>query len=179
MMNEKKHDLMNLFSLLAIVLTSINSLIANKNHFTPILIAFIYILVDTYIIYKYPNCVKSQKTILFHHIITLIFFTLPFSSPKESIFCILDLLVEINTLLLIIKKYCKNPLIKKAFNITWVFFRIILYPTLFIISIYKIPHYNQIFKIIAPLCQFILCIMNFKWTYDIFYKTKKNDHKQL
>jgi len=177
MIDQKIHNMINCISIPIIVMLTIFGLISQSSYLLHInvIYAFVYVIFDTCIILKYPFCVTGRNSLLFHHITTLIHLLYPVFGMQYLNIAAVALLVEINTLLLVIKKYYKHPMIKKMFYLTWVIFRLIGYPILFLFLMNGyISKDHDTMYLISTLAQFCLCILNYKWTIDILniYFTK-------
>ena len=161
----------------------------------------IYFIFDLLWIILKPESVKNPKIIIFHHIITLLSIMVPFyryyQCGKLMSIC---LTVEINTLLLTARRllvpynnyseYNKiiniiQSFISFNFYLSWIFIRLIMFPiialevykfwnqeylvTKYVVNIYSYPLISQTF----------LCLLNYKWTFDLIRTKLKNKDKSL
>ena len=105
----------------------------------------LYLFID--ILYFFFDCLPlkvSKKEIIFHHLITILLIIISFAHPYElkNITCI-TLLVEFNTLCVILKRY-KIPFTNFLFYITWIVQRLLMFPILsyfYINSCYYLENY--------------------------------------
>lgn len=153
-----------------------------------------YFVADLLWVIFVPQCVKSPSVIVQHHIATLLYLVIPFRFPNEDGWLMgACLSVEVNTWLLIARRVFNKQgfgptwvinlscvririkLISILFYITWVIIRCIIYPI-----ILKIMWNNwldlweetgamlwQRYSFALTL-QTIFCLLNIKWTYDLF-----------
>ena len=200
------HDVFNMLSLTIIVILDILYLIsATKIEYigTPELgvgseyifnifftVFGCYVLADTLWIIIKPNCVMSNiASIIFHHIATILYMTIPWVDPQFSWHMSVCLLVEINTILLTIRRNLKKEnlphrICELLFYISWIVLRLILYPCLIPFMIKEYYRYTLIqntwinIMLMAPIFQIILTSMGVKWTWDLgrkFLVSKKKE----
>jgi hypothetical protein len=157
-----------------------------------------YLLWDTLFVYIYPTCVMDDtstkekmakgknhaRNIIIHHLITLLYLSIPFFIPQFHWHTGVLLLVEINTLFLTIRRHLFNntlvyKIINALFYISWILFRLVIFPlfVFFITSEYfrysiEVNTYINIF-VIAPILQVMLTSLGFFWTYKLFFKAPK------
>ena len=155
------------------------------DYFWSLLVYFmIYILTDTYIIIKFPNCVKCPKIILGHHISTIISLTLPIFYENTRWAMGGLLLVEFNTWHLTLRRvklpYLLYLLNELLFYITWFTFRI-YYNLILMKSIFKYWLKTDTCCLgILCLIPNILLILNLKWSYSLIKNLiYKNDKTSL
>ncbi|KAL3794009.1 hypothetical protein ACHAWO_012413 [Cyclotella atomus] len=151
-----------------------------------------YFVADLIWVILVPKCVKSPGVIIQHHIATLLYLLFPYIYPKDAWLMGACLMVEINTWLLIARRVFNKQgftpwviglpqlfsirikLISVLFYITWITIRCFLYPVIMKIllqlwwnsyrqtsSLYS--HYT-----ICILLHSVFCVLNFKWTFDLF-----------
>lgn len=157
-----------------------------------------YFIVDTYMIIKSPTCVmvdpsndksqKHQQIVILHHIVSLagvIITVLPPNYHMRWYFGIL-MTVESNCIIQLIRRHSKQEslvyiIFNSLFYIFWIFYRLILFPTIFIVFIWEYNRYstslNSYFNylILAPLIQGIIVAFGFYWTYELFIKTLRSN----
>jgi len=164
-----------------------------------------YFVVDLLWVCIIPRCVRSPTTIIQHHLVTIVYIMLPLLYPEYQWCMGACLSVEINTWFLIARRVLNKvgvspwiidlpflfsvrvKLISISFYITWVSIRCIFYPVL-MFRFYDIwvqhsarhgTHFHLI-SFVLPI-QSVFCILNAKWTYDLFMskvrqiKSKKKD----
>lgn len=172
------HDYFNIISLPFIIITDWIYLI------NPYLLEFdllfylftIYMLVDLIWLLLKPKSVGSPGSIMFHHVISVSGWSIVYFQPRLTLIARLSLLVECNTWLNILKRYYKTDFIYKCFYVTWFLFRVILYPVLTYFLYNEMIFYYSIYgtffcsSSIGFLVGFLLCILNYKWTYDLIVR---------
>lgn len=149
-----------------------------------------YFFIDLSWVTLVPICVKSPGVIVKHHIVAIIYLSAPLYYTRYQCYMGPLLSVELNTWFLICRRlvhrsnYCPSgyakvsPIITTAvstlFYITWVAIRCYLYPHILV-------HFFYIWKeeieaegkylflelLFIPV-HTVLCILNLKWTYDLF-----------
>ena len=193
-----QHDIFNIVILTFITLLNFNYLIhatdisligtpylgANHTHlFHYFYYSFIaYLLADTLWISVIPkSTVTGPLPIVFHHILVLMLSYVPYEEPQFNWFMASSLLVEINTILLAIKRYLPiNSLQYNILNIifyaTWILMRLICFP---ILTWFYISEYHRVsaakgtyvsVAVLGPLVQGLVTILNYKWSYDMLHK---------
>lgn len=152
-----------------------------------------YFVADLIWVILVPKCVKSPGVIIQHHVATLLYLVFPYIYREDAWLMGACLIVEINTWLLIARRVFNKQgftpwvidlppfrsirvkLISILFYITWITIRCILYPAIMKILVqlwwaqYKKTSYmiyNHYTICIA--LHSVFCILNFKWTFDLF-----------
>lgn len=137
-----------------------------------------------------PICVKSPGVIVMHHIVAIIYLSAPVFFPRFRWLIGVVLSVELNTWFLICRRlvyrsnYCPSgyakvsPIITATvsafFYITWLVIRCYLYPNVLITFFHlwkKESEKRGIFlfwELIFVPVHAVLCVLNLKWTYDLF-----------
>merc|ERR1712110_497458 len=93
-----------------------------------------YIVIDLLWVATVPTCVKSPPTILVHHCLTLLYLGIPAFNPDTRYMMAVDLMFELNTWILIMRRQPVarqgffKPIISVSFYISWVVIRCIIYP---------------------------------------------------
>eukprot|EP00527_Entomoneis_sp_CCMP2396_P009868 CAMPEP_0198138036 /NCGR_PEP_ID=MMETSP1443-20131203/1474_1 /TAXON_ID=186043 /ORGANISM="Entomoneis sp., Strain CCMP2396" /LENGTH=262 /DNA_ID=CAMNT_0043799659 /DNA_START=130 /DNA_END=918 /DNA_ORIENTATION=+ len=143
---------------------------------------FTYFLVDLIWVSYIPHCVKSPRTIVQHHLVVIGYIVAPIVWAEYRWFMGALLTVEINTWFMILRRVVykrKIEMISDAvsfsFYLTWIVIRCFIYPAVFI-------HFLELAQIqiettgrfwhwpmIAIAVHFVLCCLNLKWSYDLFY----------
>ena len=193
------HDLFNIFAVFGIIVLDFRYLYHatewNKigtpdlgaDHLVmghTLLSAFsIYMLIDTIWIAVQPKCVLSNpKALIVHHIASFVFLSVPFIEKEFQWHGALTLFVEVNTLLLILRRQflpssLMYAILDYSFLATWIFLRLVVFPILVVFfayehSRYTIRHNGKWFNImlLAPILQLILTLLGLKWTYDMLIK---------
>ncbi len=130
----------------------------------------------------------ERNGILLHHLFTIIFCICPLIDNKFEKYLGVLLLVELNTFLIVLKRWLVKgslggQLCGGLFYLTWVSFRLIMFPVMIVVftkdyyaysSIHG-THYNMV--VIGPLMMTALTALGIKWTADLFLK--KVPHKNL
>lgn len=142
-----------------------------------------YFLADLIWVLSVPRCVKSPGVIVQHHLATLLYLIIPYRFPEDGWLMGACLSVELNTWLLIARRVFNKQgfvnfsflsirikIISILFYITWVSIRCFFYPL--IMKVLWNIWYNQFtfntHYTFALALHFIFCVLNFKWTYDLF-----------
>ena len=141
-----------------------------------------YITIDTLWILAQPKCVLSNPlTLIYHHIGAAAFLVIPYSIQQFQWHFALNLIVESNTLFLVLKRHTvSNSLVNKFLNFlfyaTWVLFRLVFYPIVSVFMFYEYSRYTkevgswQNLMLLAPTLQVILTSMGYMWTYELVSK---------
>lgn len=148
-----------------------------------------YIVLDTLIIYYYPNCVVSKpRDLLIHHGLTFIICLSPIIEKEFEWHAGLALTVEIQTVfltlnrLIVDKTKLINKIISVVFYMLFIAFRVFIFPMLTVY--YYITHQRYSIKcdtqfniaIIGVIGFSIITLMGFMWIYKFISKkqiTKK------
>jgi len=146
------------------------------------------LLVDTLWVLVFPKAVPSNpSSIIIHHFATILYCVIPFVDSQFSWHMAICLVVELNSLMLAIRRnLVKGTMLYRfcelSFFASWIALRLILYPILVIFMWFEYCRYREItgtwvnMMAAAPVFQFILTAMSIKWTYDlagkIFFKNK-------
>mmetsp|Transcript_34935 Transcript_34935/g.53573 ORF Transcript_34935/g.53573 Transcript_34935/m.53573 type:complete len:278 (+) Transcript_34935:243-1076(+) len=145
-----------------------------------------YFLVDTIFVWLQPECVKSPKTIIRHHLLAMSYISL--AAPSRFVpyrwFMGACLSVEVNTWFLIARRVVfkrsdmLHPIIVETvpvlFYVSWILIRCILYPSIFGVQLYLLKmEYDETGTIfhLPAICipmHFFLCALNLKWSYELF-----------
>mmetsp|Transcript_2876 Transcript_2876/g.5333 ORF Transcript_2876/g.5333 Transcript_2876/m.5333 type:complete len:315 (-) Transcript_2876:948-1892(-) len=151
-----------------------------------------YFVSDLIWVLLVPQCVKSPGVIIQHHLATLIYLIIPYRFPEDRWLMGACLSVELNTWLLIARRVFNKQgfgpwvinvsffsirikLISVLFYVTWFFIRCYIYPS--ILKVLWTLWFTQwkktgaIFNsqyVVALILHFIFCVLNFKWTFDLF-----------
>mmetsp|Transcript_2150 Transcript_2150/g.5146 ORF Transcript_2150/g.5146 Transcript_2150/m.5146 type:complete len:323 (-) Transcript_2150:38-1006(-) len=129
----ERHDTVNLFVLFFLGAGALAGMILNKAwlHTGLTYAGFIYILLDSLWMVLQPSIVKSPGMVVGHHIATLMVLADPLSEPRHRVYTSACLLVEINTLLLLLRRRLSyHAWVEWPFIITWIALRNIWYPML-------------------------------------------------
>jgi hypothetical protein len=151
-----------------------------------------YVTIDLVWVLLIPNCVKSPKAIINHHIAVLLYLIIPKMYPGFNFLLAILVSVEINTWFLIARRvfnkqgfkplFLKIPLVctveikflSICFYITWFAIRVVLYPYVYYIFYrmskgpflvrHGIPRWVLA---ISVMFHTGLCFLNSSWTYDL------------
>ena len=129
------HDDVNLVTLFILGFGAVAALALDKPqhpiHSLLTYSGFVYILLDSIWICSMPKIVKSPGMVGAHHFATLLVLLDPLLTPTHRVYTSACLLVEINTLLLLLRRKLSYAYVVEApFIITWVLLRNIWYPLL-------------------------------------------------
>jgi len=190
------HDYFNIAALAIVVFTcclnyDFPSLSYNGDYFYTMWAATLaYFFLDLTWVSLVPICVKSPGVIIKHHIVAMIYLSAPIYFPRYRWLMGSILSVELNTWFLICRRlvyrsnYCPSgytkvsPIITATvstfFYITWLAIRCYLYPRVLVIffqlwieEVNKTGKYFYWELLFIP-AHVVLCILNLKWTYDLF-----------
>lgn len=149
-----------------------------------------YFVIDLAWVVAIPKCIKSQSTIVQHHIGTMLYMLIPYYFPEYRWCMGACLSVEFNTWFLIARRVFNRQgfspwiidlsfvsirikLISLLFYTTWIGIRCILYPYLmtaffdiWIRHSAKVGTRWNLVVLCVPL-HAIFCLLNLKWTYDL------------
>lgn len=189
------HDYFNLVALPFIVISGVMnhdfpSAAYNGNYFWLMwATTLIYFFLDLAWVVKVPSCVKSPGVIVKHHIVAMFYLCAPIAYPDYRWMMSAILSVELNTWFLICRRIvyrshysrCYAPinpiitnLVSALFYVTWILIRCFLYPYVLVVfgymyrdAVVETGHYffrETIFIFVHV----ALCILNLKWTKDLF-----------
>lgn len=176
------HDIFNLIALPLICMANVHFLYVNDSHSAYLLNFFafvVYLVLDTFWVIVVPKCVASPTTILAHHAITLLGWSLPIIFPSSGLeaWCSKGLLVEFNTFLLIARRnLLPSTIINFAFYFTWITLRLIFYPFqgyLFFTQRFIVNQDRGAWGFLLLMCA--LNMLNLQWSYNLFFKLNKHD----
>mmetsp|Transcript_45196 Transcript_45196/g.96158 ORF Transcript_45196/g.96158 Transcript_45196/m.96158 type:complete len:325 (+) Transcript_45196:349-1323(+) len=151
-----------------------------------------YFTADLIWVVLVPQCVKSPGIIIQHHLATLLYLVLPYQFPELGWLMGACLSVEVNTWLLIARRvfnkqgfepYVINvslfsiriKLISILFYVTWFVIRCYIYPCILMV-VWTLWHaqweetgvvFGSRYSV-AIVLHSIFCLLNFKWTFDLF-----------
>lgn len=151
-----------------------------------------YFVADVIFVLLSPRCVRSPSVIMKHHLITLAYICVPLYFREYEWLMGSCLLVEINTWLLIARRFFNRAgdkpffsigvpftkslrikVISVGFYVTWFAIRIIGYPALMLPVVRAYDTHTMLTGTrlnalaIAPLFHLVFIILNFKWTVDL------------
>ena len=144
-----------------------------------------YLIIDVIWILLIPKAVPSSPTsLIIHHAFALFQIFAVATYPWLGLSAALSLLVEINTIFLVLKRNVRQ--VSFEFNIcwfgfysTWLLLRLIMYP---ILSYYFYTEYirhsivtNNYYNVViaGPLGTAVLSVLSYKWSFDMVFKKKK------
>eukprot|EP00930_Biecheleria_cincta_P021924 TRINITY_DN16108_c0_g1_i2.p1 TRINITY_DN16108_c0_g1~~TRINITY_DN16108_c0_g1_i2.p1 ORF type:complete len:378 (+),score=61.18 TRINITY_DN16108_c0_g1_i2:82-1215(+) len=154
-------------------------------------ITLAYFIADTTWMLALPNCVKSPKVILKHHVATIGYIFIPKLRPEHGWLMGACMIVEVNTWFLIARralnkrgekafntgvsllKSIRVMLVSTCFYISWFLIRLVIYPYLLVVIIREyFKEWDKVgtpFNVIAitPIIQCVFLYLNVKWTIDL------------
>jgi hypothetical protein len=181
------HDRFNLLYVLILFLVDVSYMFSGRGFWFLWYATMSYFLIDCAWVVLDPSSVKGHEAIISHHVLTAIYVIIPWFHHKYAPLMAVNMLVEINTWLLIAKRHYKHILLEILFYGTWVGLRLILYP-------YLIPLYLRLYLedsalfgthwnvvLLAPLLQTYLTGLNFWWTITMLRQllTRRNQAKNF
>lgn len=185
----RTHDAFNLISLPLIC--SVNGLYIILGGDALLWLQFslfsLYLLADSIWVVIRPQSVASPSTIIFHHVVCIIGWIVPHvCDPSLSKWTSIGIVVEINTFLMIARRYYGRTIfLQVLFYTSWVLLRLILFPTVLYLFIFKYIEYsindsqNNYFNtgLFVLLTMIFLNVLNLKWSWDLFLKSKSISSK--
>lgn len=128
------HDVFNLASLPFIIALTFAALLSTPWNY-PLAIAMTsYIIADGIWIALQPGAVGSPSTLIGHHVVTVLLLACPLSYAPLLRMVSWMTVVEVNTLLLILKRWLRSSkLLDFGFNLTWLLTRVLWFP---IVAVY-------------------------------------------
>jgi len=151
---------------------------------TPIYWMFtLYMIVDIVWLLVLPQTVASPRTIVVHHLFALMGVYSGVLEQQFSWWCSLGLLVEINTVFLLLRRYYGETykILNFLFWTTWVLIRNIIYPISTTAFVFEYLEYSRAHKtylnsgLQVLLTMLLLNILFCKWTFDMLMRGQKKD----
>ena len=142
----------------------------------------VYIIVDTIWISSIPGCTTTHPLpIIIHHVLTFIFALTPYVDKQFAWHMAITLLVEVNTFFLTLKRNVPSTsiiftILNVLFYLTWISLRLVCFPILVVFFYQEWRRYSKAigtdfnFILLAPIFQFLITALSFKWTYDMAMK---------
>lgn len=151
----------------------------------------LYFILDIMWMLLLPQCVKSPKVILQHHLATLGYIIIPYLRPRYGWLMGACMLVEVNTWFIIARRYFNKRGLKPCapgvpvatslrlltvsfcFYVTWFVIRLGFYPYLLVVIVnewfkYSIEVGTPLNLIaVCPVMQLVFIFLNLKWTVDL------------
>lgn len=125
------HDAFNLLSLSTISMMSIMNICNQyKYHYLQLYFSTAYFVTDTIFLLTNISLSKSKYAVFMHHIATMFVMYFPYTYKEYRHFLSWTLLIEINTVFIILKRLSDHQIIKPFFYSTWILTRNILIPHL-------------------------------------------------
>jgi len=133
---KRNHDVMNLCTLpfLAVASTFGSAGMPLVPHLWLSWIFMAYIVFDFAWICLQPQCVPKKNLVLVHHVITMLLLSHPIRFPENGVFTCYDGMVEINTVILTLKRTVRfesklmKAIMKAAHWSTFIALRMVAYP---------------------------------------------------
>lgn len=182
-----RHDVFNLVLVPVVVLYNILYLSNTSNQIyshLQYIVFFAYLILDILFVLAVPRCVASPRTIVIHHIIVILGWSLMLVDSTFYSWISLGMLVEINTWFHVARRNWRSSLvIQILFFVSWFLLRNVLYPVVLILftSVYiqYCTEHNSIINS-GLICWILIVLLNYlnaQWTYDLTKKTKWNGWK--
>jgi hypothetical protein len=153
--------------------------------FNRLLVAFsIYLVIDAVWVLCVPNCIPSDPFGIFvHHLATFLIVLIPANLTQFSWHMGIALLVEFNTLFLMLKRNINKDSVfglvfELMFYLSWIVLRLIMYPIFTVFIYYEYLRYSALVKsnINVMAGGFVLILfltgLGFKWTVDMLIKMR-------
>ena len=176
------HDLFNLSVLPIICASNFLYLLLREDFYlwAQFSIFTVYLMADSIWVLFRPLSVASPSTIIIHHTVCLIGWTIQhISDPSLSQWTSLGLLAEINAIFLIGRRYWgRTRVIQTFFYSTWIFLRLMMFPFVLYRFVFKYFDYtitesNGSFLntgLLVLLVMVFLNVLNMKWSWDLFFR---------
>jgi len=157
-----------------------------------------YLIVDILFVLLLPQCVRSPKVIVQHHVATIGYIFIPLFRPQYGWLMGACMIVEVNTWFLIARRSFNKrgdkpfttgvPVIKSfrmlivssCFYVTWFVIRLGFYPYLLVVIVqewlFETKRVGTPLNLIAitPVFQCIFIFLNIKWTIDLLRSKLKS-----
>lgn len=167
------HDIFNVLFFSLIILLSIIRLTINSDLSLWIQLSVqLYMIFDAIYIYMYYNNGILKYTLILHHLLAIILICVPLYWKELDLYFYPQVMVEINAIFLILKRYTDNKLIHKLFHMTWIWIRFVLNLIILMHYIYMSSTYKLIKYIVPTICQTALIFINCIWHYGLYIKKK-------
>jgi len=126
------HDTVNIWATLAIFGAAVLSLAGlPPGHWWVTRVASVYLIFDMVWIGLRPKMVGTPKSILAHHLVTLGILYDPLTEPAHEIYASCALLVEVNTVLITLRRTLNHAKwVEFLFIASWVLLRLLWFPAL-------------------------------------------------
>lgn len=157
------HDQVNLVLLPTLGVAAIAGLAGVVDPWLVTFFLTAYIVGDLIWIAVEPTCLPSlPKVIMAHHVVTLVLLSFPLRYPEFGLYTCLDGLAEVNTYFLIARRQYKQwaTVCDVLYWVTFVPFRIILYPALLWPFWQSLQTHSALNKTLCLGAQFLLCLFN-------------------
>ena len=176
------HDLFNLSVLPIICASNFLYLLLREDFYlwAQFFVFTVYLIADSIWVLFRPLSVASPSTIIIHHTVCLIGWTIQhISDPSLSQWTSLGLLAEINAIFLIGRRYWgRTRVIQTFFYSTWIFLRLMMFPFVLYRFVFKYFDYtitesNGSFLntgLLVLLVMVFLNVLNMKWSWDLFFR---------
>lgn len=151
----------------------------------------LYTLVDTIWVFLMPHVASAgAMPIIIHHILTIASTVVPYILPQFQWHMGIVLTVELNTLLLTLRRNVPSnsnlfEFINILFLTSWVVLRLIIFPLIVVFFYFEYQRYSSEVGTflnafaLGFLMQILLTAMGLKWTYDLgkkFLQKNEKDH---
>lgn len=194
-----RHDLFNLIALPLVVLFLFDYLLSCYHHhdgwygenFLQIcVVGELYFVVDVIWLVIWPTSVASPYVIKCHHLLCCIGWCFPLWWPEMAPYAAACLLVEVNTIFLIAKRYFRNTphlqrILKICFHLSWVGLRMINYPVICYLYSFEVQQrYSSSGSVVNPTTAAMLMLLsltclNGRWSWDLYFQSNTIAKKGL
>ncbi|KAJ1420236.1 hypothetical protein B484DRAFT_453160 [Ochromonadaceae sp. CCMP2298] len=177
-----RHDWFNLTLLPPVLYLNIYYLLVDRGTYERQFHAFFgYLLLDTLWLLLIPQSVASPITIILHHLVCLVGWSVPqFNGNLYAEYLSLGVVVEVNTWLLIARRNFKQSwLLNYLFFASWVAIRLVMYPVVLVLFASQYvhsqtsTHWAQPWdsRLLVVLLMVLINALNFQWSADLLRKT--------
>ncbi|CAJ1383400.1 unnamed protein product [Effrenium voratum] len=128
------HDWLNIIVLSVIFVLCVAAIFLGEDsdlHSLVVAVTVAYLISDGLWILLQPDMVRTPKSIIAHHVVTLIVIMDPLQIASHRVNASRALLVEVNTVLLTLRRLLGHPVwCEVGFYLTWVLIRLVWFPVL-------------------------------------------------
>jgi hypothetical protein len=168
---QRLHDYWNLGTIPVLIALSIAGIRAPAWNALLGQFMFTYITLDALWIAIQPHIVGSPKTLLGHHLATMLIVAHALTNPLHTRFISWMTVVEINTFFLILKRHVQHPILELAFKASWAAIRVIWFPVVAVYFTFTLGGWgagwlNLARRVSVSGCVCGLALLQLQWTWN-------------
>mmetsp|Transcript_19074 Transcript_19074/g.44863 ORF Transcript_19074/g.44863 Transcript_19074/m.44863 type:complete len:273 (-) Transcript_19074:314-1132(-) len=156
---EMRHDWVNVVMLCMIFAMAAGSLSQGEDslgHTAVVVCASVYLVFDIVWVAMQPAIVRTPRTIIAHHMITLVVICGTVENARHRVNASRALLVEINTVLLTMRRRLGRPVwCEVVFYVSWVVLRLLWFPMLGVAMLASTFGFGERLRAVAPACLWV------------------------